>query len=72
MNKVCFNLTAVLQDKLHISSKLLMPHIMTTLVLLLEAIHETGVHLTAVYACDPGREVGSVFTARNVLLCPSL
>ena len=42
------------------------------LSLLLETIHETGVHLTEVYACDPGREVGSVFTARNVLLCPSL
>ena len=37
--------------------------------LLLETIHETGVHLTEVYACDPGREVGSVslFVLRNAL-----
>ena len=48
----------------------LMPHVMTTLVLLLETIHETGVHLTEVYACDPGREVGSVslFVLRNATL----
>ena len=59
-------------DKLHISSKLLMPAHHDNLVLLLETIHETGVHLTEVYACDLEREVGSVFTARNVLLCPSL
>ena len=50
--------------------KALMSHIMTTLVLLLETIHETGVHLTEVYACDPGREVGSVslFVIRNSTL----
>ena len=32
-------------DKLHISSNLLMPHIMSTHDLLLETIHETGVSL---------------------------